>query len=106
MFEKPPDCSYTGKTVIAHCVYSGKKELELIKKNKVFIAHCSASNMNLSSGIAPIRRYLDMGISVGLGSDVAVGQTESIFRAMTDAMQVSGLNYKGYRKANPKFKRT
>lgn len=37
------------------------------------------------------RIYLDGGIRIGLGSDVAGGQTESMFRAITDAIQVSKL---------------
>lgn len=53
------------------------------------VAHCPSSNMNLSSGIAPIRKYLDLDLKIGLGSDVAGGQTESIFRAITDAIQLS-----------------
>lgn len=81
-------------TIMAHSVYSGREETELIRKNGVWVAHCPASNMNLSSGIAPIRKYLDMGIRVGLGSDVAGGQSESIFRAMTDAIQVSKLYWR------------
>lgn len=82
------------KTVMAHCVWSTRQEVELMRKNGVFVAHCPASNMNLSSGIAPIRKYLDMGMRVGLGSDVAGGQTESIFRAMTDAIQVSKMYWR------------
>ena len=76
------------RTVMAHCVWSTDDEVRRIKDNGVFIAHCPASNMNLSSGIAPIRKYLDLDMKVGLGSDVAGGQTESIFRAITDAIQV------------------
>lgn len=82
------------KTVMAHCVYSSEEELERIKENGVFMAHCPASNTNLASGIAPVHKYLDAGIRIGLGSDVAGGQTESIFRAMTDAIQVSKLYWR------------
>lgn len=82
------------KTVMAHCVYSSDKEAERIRKNGVWVAHCPNSNMNLASGIAPIRKYIDAGIRVGLGSDVAGGQTESIFRAITDAIQVSKLYWR------------
>lgn len=60
----------------------------------MFVAHCPASNMNLTSGIAPIRKYLDLGLNIGLGSDVAGGQSESIFRAITDAIQVSKMYYR------------
>ena len=76
-------------TVMAHCVWSSDEEVELMQKNGVFIAHCPASNVNLTSGIAPVRKYLDLNMKIGLGSDVAGGQTESIFRAITDAVGVS-----------------
>lgn len=83
-----------GKTVMAHCVSSSEEEIELIKKRGVYIAHCPQSNTNLSSGIAPIRTYLDREVKVGLGSDVAGGSGESIFRAMADAIQVSKLRWR------------
>ncbi len=78
-------------TIMAHCVHSSHAEVELLKKNKVFVAHCPQSNTNLSSGIAPIKHYLNQGLLVGLGSDVAGGSSVSIFRAMVDAIQVSKL---------------
>ena len=77
------------RTVMAHCIYSTDAEVERIRKNGVWIAHCPNSNMNLSSGIAPIRKYMNLDLRVGLGSDVAGGQTESMFRAVCDAIQVS-----------------
>ena len=63
-------------------------------KNGVFVAHCPASNMNLTSGIAPIRKYLDLGLNIGLGSDIAGGHSLSIFKAITDAIQVSKMYYR------------
>ena len=83
-----------GNTVMAHCVYSAPEEIRRIKDNGVWIAHCPSSNMNIASGIAPVRRYLDAGIRVGLGTDVAGGTTESMFRAVTDAIQVSKLYWR------------
>ena len=80
-------------TIMAHCVWSEGAEEELLKKNGVYIAHCPQSNINLSSGIAPVRRFLRNGLNVGLGSDVAGGCHVSIFRAMSDAVQVSKLHY-------------
>ena len=65
-----------------------------MRKNGVFVAHCPASNMNLSSGIAPIRKYLDLGMNIGLGTDVAGGHSDSIFRAITDAIQVSKMYWR------------
>ena len=81
-------------TVMAHCVYSVPEEIRRIKDNGVWIAHCPSSNMNIASGIAPIRRYLEQEIRIGLGTDVAGGTSESMFRAVTDAIQVSKLYWR------------
>ncbi|MBO5825057.1 MAG: amidohydrolase family protein [Treponema sp.] len=94
LFGKNDDINTDVKTVMAHCVWSTEKEVELMKKNGVFVAHCPSSNMNLSSGIAPIRKYLDLDLKIGLGSDVAGGQSESIFRAITDSIQVSKMYWR------------
>ena len=79
------------KTLMAHCVWSTDVEIELMKKQGVFIVHCPASNTNVYSGIAPMRKYLNEGMKLGLGSDVAGGHTESMFRAISDTVQVSKL---------------
>ncbi|MBQ0079775.1 MAG: amidohydrolase family protein [Eubacterium sp.] len=83
------------KTIMAHCVYSADEEVQLMRDNGVYVAHCPSSNMNLRSGIAPIRRYIDMGLNMGLGSDVAAGESESIFGEIKKAIEVSKL-YKRY----------
>ena len=94
LFGKNDDINTDVKTVMAHCVWSSDEEVELMRKNGVFVAHCPASNMNLTSGIAPIRKYLDLGLNVGLGSDVAGGHSDSIFRAITDVIQVSKMYFR------------
>ena len=94
LFGKNDDIGTDVKTVMAHCVWSTEEEVELMRKNGVFVAHCPASNMNLTSGIAPIRKYLELGLHIGLGTDVAGGHSESIFRAITDAIQVSKLYFR------------
>lgn len=83
-----------GPCVMAHCVHSDAQETELMRQNGVFVAHCPQSNTNLSSGIAPVRRYLDKGLQVGLGTDVAGGAHLSMFRAITDAVAVSKLRWR------------
>ena len=82
------------KTVMAHCVHSSDREVELMKRNGVYVAHCPQSNINLSSGIAPIRRYLEEGIPTGLGTDMAGGANMSMFRCMADAIGVSKLYWR------------
>lgn len=82
------------KTVMAHCVHSSDEEVELMKQQGVYVAHCPQSNINLSSGIAPVRRYLEEGIQVGLGTDMSGGATLSMFRCMADAIGVSKLYWR------------
>lgn len=81
-------------TIMAHCVHSSEEELALMKKQGVYVAHCPQSNTNLSSGIAPARHYLEAGLHIGLGSDIAGGTALSILRAMADAIQVSKLYWR------------
>lgn len=94
LFGKNDDINTDVKTVMAHCVWSTDKEVELMRNNGVFVAHCPASNMNLTSGIAPIRKYLGLGLNIGLGSDIAGGHSDSIFRAITDSIQVSKMYFR------------
>ena len=82
------------RTVMAHCVYSGAEERQRMKENGVFIAHCPESNLNLSSGVAPVRTFLEEGLRVGLGSDVAGGSTENLFQAMALAVQASKMRWR------------
>ena len=82
------------KTLMAHCVYSSDCEIKLMKDNGVYIVHCPSSNMNVSSGIAPIRKYLDLDMNMGLGSDVAGGTSESMFQTITKTIEVSKLYWR------------
>ena len=84
----------TCPTIMAHCVYSSNEEIALLHKRGVFVAHCPQSNTNLSSGIAPVRKYLDKGLHMGLGTDIAGGHSLSMLRAVADAIQVSKLRWR------------
>ncbi len=83
-----------GKTIMAHCVHSNQEEMALMKERGIFVAHCPESNNNLASGIAPISQYLNQGLCVGLGSDIAGGHNLSLFSQMATALQVSKLRWR------------
>lgn len=76
-------------TVMAHCVHNDDEEMQLMAKQGVFVAHSPDSNFNLSSGIAPIKKYLAHGVNVGLATDVSGGHTISIAESMVTAVQGS-----------------
>ena len=81
-------------TIMAHCVHSTEEEIQMIKDQDVYIAHCPLSNTDLASGIAPVRKYLNMGLHIGLGTDVAGGFSLSMFHAIADTIQVSKLRWR------------
>jgi len=53
----------------AHCVKLDDAGISLFAATRTGVAHCPCSNMRLASGIAPIRRMLNVGVPVGLGVD-------------------------------------
>jgi 5-methylthioadenosine/S-adenosylhomocysteine deaminase len=63
----------TGRTVAAHCVWVDEADMGILKARGVGVAHCPSSNMKLASGVAPIARMLELGLSVGLGPDGPAG---------------------------------
>lgn len=80
-------------TLMAHCCYTEGEELRLMRDNHVFAVHCPTSNCNLGSGIAPVRRFLQEGVPVALGSDISGGHHLSLFRVMQYAVEMSKLRY-------------
>lgn len=80
-------------TLMAHCCYTDGEEMELMKHQGVYVVHCPHSNSDLGSGKAPIRKFLQNGIRVALGSDISGGHDISMFKVMVHAIQVSKLYY-------------
>ena len=64
---------WNDRTVMAHCVWSDERERQAMKDAGVTVVHCADSNQNICSGVAPVRRMLDEGVKVALGSDIAGG---------------------------------
>ncbi len=59
----------TPRTTLVHGVWVSDRDLDLIQEAGASIIHNPVSNAKLGSGIAPIRKMLDRGINVGLGTD-------------------------------------
>ncbi|KAJ1565296.1 hypothetical protein HK096_003569 [Nowakowskiella sp. JEL0078] len=79
----------TDRSVLAHCIHLTSSERRLIKKVGAGISHCPASNFQLQSGVLNVRRLLNEGINVGLGTDMAGGHAPSIVEAMRLALLAS-----------------
>jgi guanine deaminase len=87
------------RTVLAHAVHLSDRELSRLVETRTRVAHCPISNLFLASGVMPLGRYLEAGLSLGLGSDVAGGPDLSIFSVMRvgsyaqNARRVAGLEH-------------
>lgn len=79
----------TSRMILAHAIHLSEEERKLIKARGAKISHCPTSNTSLTSGRAKVRRFLDEGITVGLGTDVSGGYTASILSEAREAVMVS-----------------
>nr|KAG5697585.1 hypothetical protein BaRGS_019806 [Batillaria attramentaria] len=78
-------------TILAHCVHVTDEELAILKERDCGVVHCACSNTTLRSGVMDMRRMLDHGIKLGLGTDVAGGYSPTILSAMRQAVDVSNI---------------
>jgi 5-methylthioadenosine/S-adenosylhomocysteine deaminase len=64
------------RTIAAHMVFPTEKEIDILKRAGVGIAHNPQSNMKLASGVAPVPAMLANDIAVGLGTDGAASNND------------------------------
>lgn len=53
----------------AHAIHVNDEEIGLFARKGTGICHCPSSNMRLASGIAPVKKYREHGVKVGVGVD-------------------------------------
>lgn len=97
----PESDSYTGvyddhgllgpRTLLAHGVFLEAAERELLRARGATVSHCPLSNAMLCSGMLNVRRLLDEGVSVALGTDVSGGSQCSILSAIRETLKVSNM---------------
>jgi len=63
----------TERSVFAHNVHPADAELATLAEHGASVAHCPTSNCALGSGLFPLRRHVEHGIGIALGSDVGAG---------------------------------
>ena len=55
--------------VLFHGVHMDDSDFDIIKNHGIYVVTNPASNLKLASGIAPVKRYLELGIPVAIGTD-------------------------------------
>ena len=77
----------------AHCVKVSDEDIALMAKYGVSASHNPTSNMKLGSGLMPIRKMLDAGVNVSLGTDGAASNNNL---DLLKEMQFAALIHKGF----------
>jgi len=82
----------TDETFLAHGVHVDETERKLLAERGTSVVHCPASNMKLASGMAPIQKLHDAGVTVALGTDGAGSNNDlDMFDEMRDAAMIGKL---------------
>ncbi len=77
------------RLIAFHCVCFSEEDMQLFADNGCKVSHNPASNMKLTSGIAPIPDMLKAGVTVGLGTDgCASNNTLDIIKEMSTAAKL------------------
>ncbi len=79
------------KTILAHSVFLTEGDMATVKARGAGVAHCALSNMYFANAVFPLRRALERGLHVGLGTDISGGPAGSMLEACRATAQASRL---------------
>ena len=75
-------------SVVIHAIWINDRDIELLAKTGVTIAHNPICNLRLGSGVAPYYKWREAGIPISLGTDEAISDDKvNLF----DVMKMTGL---------------
>ena len=70
---------FEAKAFAAHCVHIDEGEMRTLLHSNVGVSHNPSSNLKLASGIAPVRKMIELGLNVGIGTDGAASNNDLDF---------------------------
>jgi 5-methylthioadenosine/S-adenosylhomocysteine deaminase len=83
-------------TQLVHCVWLSNRDIKIMKRRAVKVAHCPIANMYLADGVAPIPQLMDARVTVGLGTDGAASNNNqdmiAVVKSATLLHKVNTLN--------------
>lgn len=77
------------KSVLGHCTHLTDRNMDLFKARGAAVSHCPLSNAYFSASVFPLRKALEKGVHVALGTDISGGPANSIFDSMRQAISLS-----------------
>ncbi len=79
----------TRTTVLAHANFINHSDMSIIKNRGAGVAHCPLSNQYFAGSVFPLREALNLGVHVGLGTDISGGPSASQFDSCRHAISAS-----------------
>jgi len=76
-------------TILAHSNFITDDDMDLIRKRGAGVAHCPLSNVYFSNAVFPLRRALEKGLHVGLGTDISGGPSASLLDSVRMSIAAS-----------------
>ncbi len=81
--------------VLAHATHIDDRDRAILVEAGAGVAHCPLSNAYFSNAVFQARRGLEVGLRMGLGSDIAGGSESSLLRQCTHAVASSRMLEEG-----------
>ena len=76
-------------TILAHSNFITDDDMDIIRKRGAGVAHCPLSNVYFSNAVFPLRRALEKGLHVGLGTDISGGPSASLLDSVRMSIAAS-----------------
>ena len=84
---------FDAKVIAAHCVHIDEGEIHTLRHYNAGVSHNPSSNLKLASGVAPVRKMLELGLNVGIGTD---GPASNNDLDMFEEMRLTSFLQKGF----------
>lgn len=85
-----------------HMLYPNEKDMDIMKEKGIYVVTNPSSNLKLASGIAPLREYIDKGISIAIGTDgPASNNNLNFFKEMYLTTTLQKVKYNDAAAVNP-----
>ncbi|MGL4208227.1 MAG: guanine deaminase [Candidatus Adiutrix sp.] len=92
-------------SLMAHCNFLSDEDLQLFQEANASVAHCPLSNFYFAKSVFPLKKALNFGVKVGLGSDISGGPSPFILDSCRSAMVASMALESGVDPRTPPAKR-
>ncbi len=79
------------RSVFAHGIHLDDSEFKRLAETDSALAFCPASNLFIGSGLFNLHKANHFGVKIGLGTDIAGGDSFSILKAINEAYKIQQL---------------